>query len=88
MYTNIVRILKEETRFKYRQEVTLVNDFISQLPKSPFFNTGKVRIAREFDYYRGQVDAPADFPAMFPDAATTDIGQNISIVHWFYSFYE
>jgi hypothetical protein len=40
----------------YCQEETLVNDFIVQLPRSPFSRNGKIRVAREFDYNRGRVD--------------------------------
>ncbi len=40
----------------YNQEEILVNEFISQLPKSTFSKTGTLRVAREFDFTRGRAD--------------------------------
>jgi hypothetical protein len=38
------------------QEEVLVDEFISQLPRSTFSESGTLHVAREFDYIRGRVD--------------------------------
>lgn len=40
----------------YSQEYALVDDFVAQLPSSPFAQGGSIVISTEFDYSRGRAD--------------------------------
>jgi hypothetical protein len=40
----------------YTQESALVDEFVSVLPTSSFAESGKLRIAKEFNYNRGRTD--------------------------------